>query len=140
MDGRCAGCFIERFAATVRPATPFVNFTCAQLTSSTNCDTANPDAVSFSNQSAGGAAAAGFSAQLGFGASNDVSYGFFFPADAFGTPGVYNADSNLGPFTNLGTLTVTVVATPEPTSALLLLTGVCFLGLARLRTKPSTTA
>jgi hypothetical protein len=92
----------------------FVLFTCGQLVSSTNCLVGLPDAVTFSNQSVLG----GFSAQLTFAATNNVEYAFFFPTGAFGTPGSYNSGGN-NP--NVGTLTV--YRTPEPTPALLILTG-----------------
>ncbi|HEV3331318.1 MAG TPA: hypothetical protein VG096_10075 [Bryobacteraceae bacterium] len=93
---------------------PIAAFPCAQFDSSTNCDPAFLGAV-FSNQSAGGA----FSAQLQFNATNGAGYIFYFPAGAFGAPGVYSANAPT-PVFNSGTLTV---QTPEPANAILMLLG-----------------
>jgi hypothetical protein len=104
----------------------FVDFTCAQLDSSTNCSSG----INFSNQSVGGA----FSAQLGFDTTY-AAYAFFFPTGAFGTPGVYSSEFRPGTFDNAGTLTVT--DTPEPATMVLVLGGICFCGLRRLLIKGS---
>jgi hypothetical protein len=109
---------------------PFVDFTCAQLDSSTNCDSQLPG-ISFSNQGVA------FSAQLTFDAINNTEYAFFFPTGAFDAPGVYSAES--GRNFNSGTLTVT--QTPEPhTIIMLALSGFCLCGFRRFPTKRSTAA
>jgi hypothetical protein len=108
----------------------FVFFFCAQMDSSTNCNSsiAPPalGAIDFSNQGALGA----FSAQIGFQAANFASYAFFFPTGAFGTPGVYTTEATVS---NPGTLTVTSI--PEPSTMLLTLSGICLWSFPRFRTR-----
>ena len=101
----------------------FVEFTCAQLDSSTNCDPSGIETFSYQS------VMEGFSAQLTFEATNDTEYGFFFPTGAFGTPGVYSAETGLN--FNSGTLTVT--QTPEPHTILLILIGFFVLVCRRRR-------
>jgi hypothetical protein len=59
--------------------------------------------------------------------ASGIVYGFFFAPGAFSAPGTYTASSDL-PFIISNICTLTVQATPEPSSLLLLLAGV--LGLA----------
>jgi hypothetical protein len=111
----------------VNPAVdgPITAFGCIQLAASTNCQSGNPDAIIFSNQSVLG----NFSAQLEFFASNNTSYNFDFPSGAFGALGVYNSQSGSG--LNIGTLSVS--QTPEPGTMVLFLSAVClgFFGLRK---------
>ena len=105
----------------------FVFFTSAQLDSSTNCPSPPLFCIAFSNQSADGF----FSAQLDFNDGHTNSEpAFFFPAGAFGAPGVYQANTVGFPAGNPGTLTVT---TPEPKSSqLVLIAIVCLFAGLRL--------
>ena len=113
----------------VNPAVgdPAVEFTCAQLDSNTNCFIG----IFFSKGTSA------FPAALQFDAADDVAYIFYFPTGAFGVPGTYSSE-NLGPPSNLGTLTVT--QTPEPATLLLVLGGACLCGRRRSPTKRSTGA
>lgn len=99
---------------------PATSISCAQLDSNTNC----LGEVFFSNQSVLGA----FQAQLQFDASNNVTYLFFFPTGAFGSPGVYRSG---GTNINIGTLTVT--DTPEAGSPVLVESGLFLIGALVLR-------
>jgi hypothetical protein len=102
-----------------------VDFTCAELDSSTNCGTPG---VMFTDQTVLGA----FSAQLQFDAPIAGSI-YDFPADAFTTPGVYS--SELGG-TSVGTLTVQETSEPGPIA--LLGAGLLFLSIRvkKLRSPP----
>jgi hypothetical protein len=66
---------------------PWVQVTCAEMDSSTNCLSEPWGGAYFTNQSVLGP----YSAQLEFNASNDAGYAFFFPTAAFSTPGFYTA-------------------------------------------------
>jgi hypothetical protein len=76
---------------------PLLLFNCAQLSSSiTNVDCRFP--VDFGVNSG---FPAGFHVGIGFDGTDGVAYGSFFPAAAFGAPGVYAADTG-GPSFDLG--------------------------------------
>lgn len=70
---------------------------------------------------------------VGFAASNDSLYGFFFPEGAFTTPGTYSAYIG-GPTYNVGTL----VVAPEPDTTLLVFGGLFLCGVGKLLTKRPT--
>ena len=89
-----------------------LSFTCAQLDSYTNCFQGDFPSVRL---------VARFSSYLLFAVSDTTSYSFPFPLHAFQSPGVYNSDFS----GNVGTLTVTATAIPEPTTILLVLSGIC---------------
>ena len=90
-----------------------LSFTCAQLDSNTNCLLqGDSPSVGFFRR---------FNDVVLFAASNTIQYDFYFPLHAFEGPGVYNPDFGL----NTGILTVTVTAIPEPTTILLVLSGIC---------------
>jgi PEP-CTERM motif len=96
-----------------------MDFLCSQLDSSQNCGATGLPFVGFSTQNSFGA----FSSQLQFDASNGLAYFFLFPTGAFATLGtsVSETGSGLGIRNNSGTLTVS--ATPEPTTAGFLVLG-----------------
>jgi len=102
----------------------FGSFSCAQLDSSTNCDSSNPTAILLGNSSLNGT----FGTILFFDASNSYGYIFFFPSGALEAVGVYSAES--GDTFNSGTLTVS--QTPEVNTILYALSGICICGLYRL--------
>ena len=56
--------------------------------------------------------------------TNGIVYGFFFSPGAFDAPGTYTA-SDYPPYivSNIGTLTVSTTAVPEPSAAMLLMLG-----------------
>jgi hypothetical protein len=113
------------------PSWQFVDFTCAQFDSSTNCE----GVETFSYQDVQGA----LYGQLTFEPTNNAGYVFFFPYEAFGTTGVYTAaDLTGGNYFNSGTLTVT--ETPEPTTTLLALSGFVLWSLGRLPKQRPTAA
>jgi hypothetical protein len=91
--------------------TGFTFFSCSQLITNANCQsalTAPFGAVTFSNQSN---SPAGFSAIITFATVDNGEFVFFFPTGAFSTPGVYSADERV-----VGGNPATLIVSPEPTS------------------------
>ena len=102
-----------------------IDFTCAQMNSSTNCGLApNPYGAFFSSGST-----------LQFDASNNVGYVFNFPTGAFGAVGTYSAIPDPFPGAEQNTGTLTVTSTPEPTTLFLALSGIGLFSLRRSRSK-----
>jgi hypothetical protein len=76
---------------------------------------------------------------LRFTDTNGIVYGFFFSPGAFDAPGTYTA-SDYPPYiiSNVGTLTVTTTAVPEPSAAMLLMLGLlAMFGVAAVQSRRS---
>jgi hypothetical protein len=84
----------------------FVDVACAQLDTSTNCNTTLSTSIHFVDTTT---SPAGYNIDVRFDASNGTEYDFYFATGALGTFGTYTADSQFNP----GTLIVTA---PEPTA------------------------
>ena len=97
--------------------TPIVGFTCAQLDSSTDCQSNAPLAsIFFLN----GDPFTGSPAMVEFNATNGTNYYFDFYFGAFATPGTYaTSEGNQDP----GTLTVAFASVPESQTLSLVATG-----------------
>jgi hypothetical protein len=96
-------------------ASGFSLFSCAQLSSNTNCASTGTNGAPISavffignNLSSPNSS---FTDELGFRATDNIAYGFFFPTGAFTNPGIYNSV--------VGTASLTVTAVPEPSSVAL---------------------